>query len=333
MSLCVLGDIHFRDDHPYFCKASEEFLKWFSNWERNSSNNSLILTGDLVESALLTGRVASYLERFYQYSNFKEIHICCGNHDKKKFHDRDQLAYEFYKDKPNVFVYETLTITSIEDKKVLMLPYYLGIDDKGKNMSTYYSTFAEETKDEYDLVVGHICGDDVGFAGSSDCVVGLDKYPTKKMILGHIHTRNINPNRYIGSVFSCKKNENDDTRSALILERGVWKEERLPVFTEFLTVSYPEKLPESKALVPIYTVLNCKSESIARQKYGDINIKRVTLDVIDSISTTGVLNSDFSSIKELDVKELLKNFFKDMETPYAKDIEKECIELLNNSVV
>ena len=96
MKYVFLGDIHFRDDKEYFRATSEEFLNWYKDWELNIEENYLFLLGDLVESALLTGTVADFLEKFAVYSKFKEVHICVGNHDIRKFNDENQLAYEFY---------------------------------------------------------------------------------------------------------------------------------------------------------------------------------------------------------------------------------------------
>lgn len=331
MSIVALGDIHFRDDHPYFMEVCENFLEWFSSWDRNSEDNSLILTGDLVESALLSGRVADYLERFIASSKFQSIHICCGNHDQRKYHNTDQLAYEFFRNKKNVFLYQTAKETMIEGLRVLFLPFYFGLNEKGKSMAEYYNDIPNNPKfsNNYDLVVGHFSGGDMDFGGSSDCVSEVSKINTKKLILGHIHTRLVSPETYIGSVFACKKNENDNTRSAFIYEGNEWKEELLPKFIEFLTVVYPNNLLNSSALIPVYTILNCKSEDIALQRYGFINIKRVTLDLVENSSTKKVdIDRQFSSVKELNISELMQSFFDTQETLYENEIKEDCLSLL-----
>lgn len=332
MAIAVLGDIHFRDDHEYFSRASEEFLKWFKNWERNKSGNTLILLGDLVESSLLSGSVAEYLERLVKYSNFNSIHICCGNHDKHKYHNYDQLAYEFFKNKENIYIYENPMEVEIEKKKVLVLPYFLGLNKTGKTMSEYYEEIPSNPKfsNNYDLVVGHFCGEDASFFGGSNCVYGLDKINTKKLILGHIHTRTLNPSVYIGSVFACKKNENDKTRCAMVLDGDTWTEERLPEFIEFLSVLYPNPLPKSDAIIPVYTVLNCKSESIALSKYPNIAIKRVSLDSFELSShvKNEPLEREFEAIKNLNIKELFMAFLNIQDVPLEPDIIEDCKKLL-----
>ena len=168
------------------------------------------------------------------------------------------------------------------------------------------------------------------FGGSSDCVSKISEIKTKKLILGHIHTRFVTPEVYIGSVFACKKNENDNTRCAFIYENNVWKQESLPKFIEFLSVLYPNSLPKSDALTPVYTILNCNSEEVALQKYGFINIKRVTLDLVESTTSKKADNMDrqFSSVKELNISDLLTSFFKTQDPPYDMDVEEECKSLL-----
>lgn len=332
MSICILGDIHFRDDHSYFSKASEDFLRWFQNWGRNTKENTLILAGDLVESSLLSGNVAEYLERLAKYSNFNSIHICVGNHDKRKYHNDDQLAYEFYKNKVNIHIYEKPTEVDIEGKKVLFLPYFVGLNCLGKTMREYYGEIYNNKNfsNDYDLVVGHFCGEDASYFGGSDCVPNLDKINTKKLVLGHIHTRGMNPSVYIGSVFACKKNENDNTRSALVLDGDEWIEERLPVFTEFLTVTYPYPLPQTNALTPIYTILNCKSEAIALSKYPNIFIKRTTTEMfeISGGSRSNVSEQDFDAVKKFDTKELFSAFLKANEFNFDEEVKSDCKRLL-----
>ena len=332
MSICVLGDLHLRDDHTYFSKASEDFLNWFQNWGRNEKENTLILAGDLVESSLLSGNVAEYLERLIKYSNFNSIHICVGNHDKRKYHNDDQLAYEFFKNKANIYIYEKATETVIEGKKVLFLPYFLGLNGIGKTMSEYYGEISTNKyfTNDYDLVVGHFCGDDASLWGGSDCVPNLDKINTKKLILGHIHTRGYKPSVYIGSVFACKKNENDNTRSALVLDNDEWIEERLPVFTEFLTVIYPNPLPRTEALTPIYTVLNCKSEAIALSKYPNIAIKRTTTEMseITGGARNFVSEQEFDAVKKLSNTEMFKKFMEANKLSYDDSVWGDCLKLM-----
>ena len=82
--IACLGDIHFRADKPYFIKICNDFIDWFTTWDYNNSSNTLILAGDLTEFNVNSGLVIDFLERFYISYKFKAIHICVGNHEKKK---------------------------------------------------------------------------------------------------------------------------------------------------------------------------------------------------------------------------------------------------------
>lgn len=327
----ILGDIHFSSKKDYLIETCERFLDWFKNWSNNNEKNTLILAGDLVETHVNGGIVIDFLERFSNYCNFKEIHIVVGNHCKKKIEGDYQLAYEFYKRKPKFHIYEKATEVNIEGLNCLLLPYYWGTNEYDLTMVEYYSNIYKNKafSNKYDLVVGHFSGEDVSFSGSVDCVKNLDKIKTKKLCLGHIHTRSTNPDRYIGSIFASRKNENDNTRAAWYYDGKSWKEEKLPVFNEFLTVTYPEELPKSEALVPIYTVLSCGNEKIAKQKYGNIFIRKVTSENIDiSIRKRGN-STEFESLKTMDVNELFQDFIKVQDPPLSSEVKEKCEEVLN----
>ncbi len=336
--IVVLGDIHFRDDRPYWDDVCERFLSWFDSYDRNNPDNTLILAGDLVEEKLLSGKVADYLHRFIHLSRFKEVHICVGNHDRKEYHGRYQLSYEFYKNIPNVHVYENDKVVDIEGLKVLILPYYLGVNDIGIPMNEYYSGIyrnSERFSNDYNLVVGHFCDERNSiYGGGSDCISNLDKIVTDKMILGHVHTRGVQKDTpYIGSVFAGRKTENDYRRCAMVYDNGVWYEDRLPLFNEFLSVTYPEDLPKSKAMVPIYTVLNCSSESVAISRYGNINIRRVTTDSMESPIRRPVdMDRQFSSIKEMDTVKLMEAFLESQDVPFDERIKEDCRKMVRKSV-
>lgn len=328
--LVILGDLHLRADKDYFIATCECFLDWFKNWKYNNQENELILAGDLVEQAAPGGITISFLERLAIDSKFKHIHICVGNHDNKKINGISQLAYEFLDHKSNITIYRNPKEVTIQGKKALILPYFLGLNDLDFSMKEYYSNIYRNKKfsNDYDLVVGHFSGDDVFFSDSPDCVSNLDKL-TGRVCLGHIHTREINPNRYIGSVFAGKKNENDDTRAAWILDGDTWFEDKLPLFNEFVSVVYPNEIPPTSALIPIYTVLNCNSETLARQTYGNIYIRKVTSSTTDISSKEDYsVERSFNAIKEFDIKSLFEDFLKSRTTPFKDRVAEKCRTLI-----
>lgn len=327
--LVLLGDIHFNSSKDYFVKTSEEFLNWFNNWDLNNKNNILILVGDLVQSHINGGIVIDFLERFIDSSKFDEVHIIVGNHDKRKQDGVDQLAYEFYKNKQNVFIYEEPTIKTLQNEVVLFLPYFRGLNSQGKTMREAYSNLYKEHK-KYNLVVGHFYEPTAAFEKTaSDVIDNLDKLDTNYICLGHVHTRNIRKDIYIGSVFASKKNENDSNRCSWELNNHILTTTPLPIFNEFLAVSYPDNLPSSKALVPIYTILKCPSESVAKAKYGNIYIRRTTMADNESLFLEdNNFKDQVLSIKNKDSLELFKEFLSIQKSPYTRDIVNKCTKAL-----
>ena len=325
--ICVLGDIHFNSSKDYMMKTCERFLDWYKTWNLNVPQNTLILAGDLVHSAVNGGIVIHFLEEFASNSRFKEVHIVVGNHDKKKVDGINQLAYEFFLQKKNFKIYSKPEVVTIEDKKTLMLPYFVCVNNSGKTMSQYYSEITEYFDNDNDIIVGHFSGEECSFYGSSDLVYNLDTL-RGKLCLGHIHTRQLNPNRYLGSVFAGRNNENDSTRAVWVFDGDDFREELLPIFNEFLYVTYPNPLPKSSAEVPIYTVLNCSSEETARNLYGDIYIRKVTKDLVERSSTRKEdLEKQFDSTKNFDVKELFENFLKTQD--FNDGVTHKCREALS----
>lgn len=336
MALVFMGDIHLRDDKDYFRQVGEDFLEWYKTWEYNTPDNCLCLAGDLVENPLLSGTVADYLEKFALYSKFKEVHICVGNHDIRKFNDENQLAYEFFKNFENFHIYEEITKITIDGRRGLILPYYKGSNFYGATMTDYYSNLYNNKlyQEHFDFLLGHFNEDSMMFGGDVTPVRNLDKLDVDKIVLGHIHTRYIRPDIYIGSVFAGKKGENDSSRAAWVLDDNGWHEEKYPLFNEFITFQYPEKLPKSDSKVPIYTILNCSSEHVARNKYGRIFIRKTTTELVDTISRRKVSTDRvFDNIKNLDFLTYFDSFVKTQNPPLSTEVIEECKSLLENRTV
>ena len=330
--ICLLGDIHFNSSKDYYRDICEAFLNWYRDWKHNKSTNTLILAGDLVESAANAGVVIDWLTRLLDYSRFNHIYVCAGNHDKKIISGIPQLAYEFYKSRDNVTVLETITRTNIEGAEILFLPYYSGVNASGLSMHDFYSNLykTDEYSKHFDFVVGHVGGPDALFEGSNECIDNLDKLNTDRLCFGHIHTRSSNPRRYLGSVYACKKNENDNTRAAWLYDpiTRCWSEDRLPVFSEYLTVSYPEELPITDAIVPIYTILNCTSIELAKKEYGDIRIRKAVSTPYEIAESSDSTATPASSTRSMSLQDLFRDFVASQSPPLDETVLKKCEALL-----
>lgn len=333
--ICILGDIHFNSSKNYYRDICEDFLSWYSSWKLNNRNNALILAGDLVESAANAGIVIDWLTRLLNTSRFNHVYVCVGNHDKKIISGIPQLAYEFYKNHHNVTVVEDITAFSIEGADVLFLPYYSGVNSLGLSMHDYYSQLykLEEYSKHFDFVVGHIGGPDALFEGSNDCIDNLDKLHADRLCFGHIHTRSSNPNRYLGSVYACKRNENDDTRAVWIYDPAnkSWSEDPLPVFAKYITVHYPDDLPTTNAKVPIYTILNCASSDLAKKRYGEIYIRKVVSTDYEVSETSKTPISPTSSTRLMSLENLFKDFIAAQSPPLDMSVLEKCESLLSTA--
>lgn len=323
--IAILGDIHFDSSKDYYIRICNEFISWFDQWEYNCEGNELILVGDLVASSLNGGIVIDFLEKFYKSSKFDHIHIIEGNHDRKFIEGEPQLAYEFLRNKENVTIYRYPTEKCVQGIQVLFLPFFTR-NEKGKTMRDVYSNLYKTYKGPYDLAVGHFCEPAAGFKGAEDCIENLEKLNAKKICLGHIHTREANPDIYIGSVYARRRDEIDYTRAAWIYD-GAWKEDPLPVFNTFLYVTYPDSLPASDAIVPIYTVLNCGNEKVAKQKYKDIYIRKCTISRSEKSQEKKCYLDSEVSIK-IDIEDVFKAFCDSQKPPLPKEVASTCRALL-----
>lgn len=306
MAICILGDLHLRDDKDYFVETCEQFLEWFRLQPYNNKENTLILLGDLVERALLSGRVAEYLERFIKYSQYKDIHIIVGNHDLKRQYNTEQLAYHFYVNKPHIHIHYNCEKFIVEGKSILAMPHFNGVNSYNQNLVQFYSTLTEKKayQEHYDLALGHFNCDDISFGNQA--VHDIEKLDADRVVLGHIHGRDRNPDRYLGSVFAGKVDENDNNRAMLVVDGDSIEEYRLPKFNEFLSAYYPEELPKSDALVPIYKIYNCTSESIAREKYGNIFIQKTIRAESDVKINKSKVSFEQNFSSSLNIKDILR---------------------------
>jgi predicted phosphodiesterase len=328
--IAILGDLHLASTKDYFVETAEQFLSWFDHWERNNEENELILAGDLVQSFLNAGIVVDMLYRLFSYSRFAHMHIVVGNHDKKLKDGVYQLAYEFARANTRVSIYEREQITTIQGFRVLMLPHYVAGAREQSMADHYAELYRNPAYVGADLLVGHVA-QQTSLMIISDSIANLEKLEAKKMCLGHIHTR-IDPQIYIGSVYANRVTENAVDRAAWLLDQQQgFFEEPLPIFNEFLSVSYPDELPATKALVPIYTITNCANESIARSRYGGIYIRRVQKSLYRSSSFAE--HVEMESEEAGTYQQLFEGFLRSQDPPVDRRVAAMGLKLLVGDVV
>ena len=327
--LVIIGDLHLSSLREHHRIIGEEFLKFYENWELNNPDNEVLFVGDLVQSAINGGVVIDFLERLYVTSRFKKIHLLKGNHDEKRRDGVLQLSYEFLRNKASVCIYDRLTITNIQGHKILMLPHYIPVDDEPP-MYTYYSSLHEtELKDEeFTLIAGHFMRAEDAFS-KNDGVANLDKLKSKYLCLGHLHTR-MYPHIYIGSVYPNKINEHEPNRAAWIIDdNGEKSEFKLPPFAEFITVNYPDPLPKTDSLVPIYTITGCNSEKLVYAKYGKIHLRKIVRGLDITSKKDGIVIHTLDT-KTLTSKALFREFLKAQSAPINRSTAQLCLSMLND---
>lgn len=312
----ALGDLHLSDNRPWSYEVSKEIVKFITSSKYNVASNTLVLLGDLTESAFLSGMLYELLLNLMVGLKYKDIIILVGNHDKKpNKQGRLSLSYKFLQNKNihklfpnnNIQVIDSISELTLEGMNCLMLPYIFS--DSGKDFS-YYENLPEEYRKHYDIVFGHFT--DNSDLGIKEKTVDVSYLNTDYWCLGHQH----NPgSHYIGSIVPNSTSEANKVRSIQIFEKaGKVKRtlETIPVISDYYTVNFPEALPEVTAHIPIWTVLNCASEEIAQEQYGKMYIQKciykATMD-IEGLQDIGALGGKelFTNMKLFEMwKETVK---------------------------
>jgi hypothetical protein len=267
--LIVIGDLHLSDERPWSYKVSKEIVDYILNNPLNNESNEVIFLGDLTESAFNSGQVFELLHSMFLGLKFKRIYILIGNHDtKKNKQGQTTLSYSFLKNEffENVSIINEPTIIETEGMTVFALPWKF-------DMKEYNNLKGFE--DEYDLIVGHFMDNTVKIPGET---IDISYLKSKYVCLGHIHDKN-HP-RYCGSIVP---NSIEGAGLPRFI-RTYTKEKgetlvKVPPIMDYHFVTFPKELPKVKTHNPVWTIMNCKDEAIAKAQYGDIFIRKAVYDI------------------------------------------------------
>jgi len=333
-SVYILGDLHFSASQPWRLEVGEKFLRWFDSEFKPDPNSIFICMGDVSDEALNPGEVILQLERFksLMVSKFSHSYILVGNHDLKLYKDRPHLSFEFMATDRLTILREPAEVLKIAGLDVLSLPHYNYRNDM-PSMNVFYSNLPSEILDrQYDLVLGHFAD------GSSDQIfahhIDLTPIKTHLVCLGDIHTR-FN-DHYTGSAYACKVIEHDTKLPRAIWkvtkdDLGVKKEELpLPVFCGFYYVEYPTPLPDTEALVNVWTVSGIDTKDLAEKAYPGAYIRSVSTAKKLKTTDTVVSAEDFHSEN---ISEVFTEFLKTMKTPISRTAVSLIRELIAPPVV
>jgi hypothetical protein len=223
------------------------------------------MLGDLTESAFLSGQIYDLLLHLFVNLKYKDVYIVVGNHDKKPNRQGSMvLSYKFLQSKNVTKLFSSIGIHVIDKAEALSIE---GIDSLVLPYTSDFSTY-EQRKDDhsYDAIFGHFT--DTSDMSIRDRTVDISHLKASLICLGHQH----NPgNHYIGSVVPNSTSEAGKERSIWILSKtssGIQcLKESIPCICDYYTHTFPDPLGAVDAKYPIWTMLNCASEDIAKEQY------------------------------------------------------------------
>lgn len=317
------GDVHFSAMNAWNIDAGENFIRWFDEQDFGPKEDvEFLFTGDISERDVNPGIVIDQMNRLFNLCSKKgaATWICVGNHDKKLYHDRLQNSLIFLENIEGVHVInEAKTVVSKNGFKILVMPHLHTTEMNSMTLHDFYNQMidSEGFIQEWDICTGHwniAEGEGHGFKSEG---VKIDKLRphVKSWSLGHIHTRSLK--EYCGSIWPNKYDEQFSLYKRCYKEYNENEqtiEMPLPEFLHFEELEFGKEPPERKEnCAYVYTILNCKSEKLAREKYPTIYIRGIEQQVkadfsnLSSDSSRSGFNQTYSEsysemIKELKIK-------------------------------
>ena len=330
MVVCF-GDIHFNESKPWSLAVGEEIIKYFRESPYNNENNVAIFLGDIYDRITNTNNVTRLVLLFLSSLRFKKSYFLTGNHDLKmrsgevvnslSFINNSKLKDKYF---PNCYLVEELKVIQEEGMNILLLPFIPKTKDR--SMKEVYENLPSHILERnWDLVCGH-------FADTSifvyDEMIDISKLKSKYVCLGHIHVDV--GNNYIGSLVATSLAEYQTVKHFRVYQKnsitGEVSESKIsikPSFFDYEYVKYPDPLPvEKRAIITAYVINNCASESIAREKYGDIFIYKCISNFSIGNFEKGSITVDGSNTG-ISVKDMFNLWKEEKKESLDSDILKE----------
>ncbi len=307
METIIVGDLHLSDERSWSYYISCKVVDYLLNHPKNIEGNLWIFEGDIVNQAFISGRVIDLMHQLF--SGMKAItYVIVGNHDTKKNKNGDiTLVYNYLtndRSNKNVSIIDEPFVASTkEGLKFLMLPY----DIRGWDyMKSAYENLPESiSKDKYTAILGHFSDTSVPIPGLT---INIDYLNADNIILGHYH---IPSSHYIGSITPNSIKEAGYSNKLIYFSaEGIREDAIIDKISDYYTVIYPNDLPKTTSLVPIYSIYCCGSEASARDKYGNIYIHKCSLlsPGIEKKASSEIMSSGSSKVETLSIKELFEEW-------------------------
>ena len=298
------GDLHTRKEEPFF-SAVRQTLEEYD--KRLKKGDTFVQLGDWFhisrpypeENALVYYYIQKWTERGVL------IIALAGNHDYLGIEDTYSID-PF--DSMDVLVIKKPTIMKVETSTFLFLPWMPRSHFPTNQREFYFNSildsdveggFVYENKEalkEVDYICYHF-EDETVFMGGINIgydIRPLEKYtPKAKRIGGHIHIQSKN---YIGTPYQTRYDERGQVGRYITIENGVYRENNLPLFIEYVDIEYGEEVDTNGS--KILTIVNAPSLDACYQKYNHPNlfIRKVDLIVMQERITEEEESSDDGSL-------------------------------------
>jgi hypothetical protein len=346
MNLAIIGDIHlgFRNNH-------QEYLRFQSDWFKNELMSldgiqHYFFLGDIFDSrtSLSPLIINTARELFGQLSKKSpdiSIHIILGNHDLFYRNHKNVHSLGILEDLgDNIKVYDKASEITIDDKKILLLPW-ITKDDKD-------DVHVMLAKNKYNICMGHL--EINGFEKSRGCIEheGMSNSifaNCEHVFSGHFHLRkpigNIN---YVGTPYELDWGDYNNIKGIEVLDLATMETTFVPskntpkhikistkdvslkdinkkmIYDNFIRLTFKEKTSEVDQIKYI-------------EKINALNPIFFTFDNEDTISFDDngtVINTSIKDTFEffneyLNVIELPDNIEKDKLIETIKELHKKCV--------
>lgn len=301
MALIAIGDIQFSDDRPWSFDVAKRVVDHLLNHPTNNKRNTAVFLGDITENAFISGQVIALLERFFHDLKYEKVYVLQGNHELKKNKvGQETYVLDFLRSSsyPNIEIVDSVREITLNGAQYLMLPFFHPTGTR--TMKAEYE--ALHFDHEFAAVFGHLQDNSLNLPGES---IDLSHIKTRHWCLGHIH----NPSdHYLGSVVPNAVSEAHKVRRIMSFEGAEVEIILLRTILEYYDVMYPEPLPTIDCDVPVFTVYNCADEAVAREKYGNIYIRKCIYEVTMDFEAFKQLGEKMQSLGSMSAKELFIDF-------------------------
>jgi hypothetical protein len=327
--IICFGDIHLSDDRPWMNKVGKAVVDYICTLPENNSDNVGLFLGDITERTSISGNVFNTILGLAHVLKFKKTYILIGNHDIKFRNGGWTTPLLFLKD-DNKQLFKNIEIISEPyffmqcGVSILALPFK---PQFGASSIKDYEKINQGTEDlknptVIDLIVGHFA--DTSDPSVLDTLVNITHIKSKYRCLGHIHKPSGN---YIGSMIPNKVSEGRVPRYIHAYGKDTFRKIELPIFCDYYEVTYPEELPSTPALYPLWTVKNCKDKDSAVNKYPDSFIYKCLFDITMDLDSFRQLSGG-NNIEKLSSKELVKQYLDSVGDSIPKKIKEITLSYL-----